>query len=256
MHALRFLDANCAIGPYYNPPPGHDWSLPGLLAKMDDLGIAEACPSSFLGRDLDPLAGNEWLVGNAPASERIHPVWTAAPHHTGEFPDPESLLRLMRQQRVRMLRLWLYPSAFLERLDLPLWAELFDALDTHRVPLLLDVSDPGLLRADDLEPLLRGWPHINVILSVPKQSQNERWFYFLWERYENFLVDLPGYQILGGIEAVVRRFGPGRLVYGSRYPYFTPAQTMLHLVHSEIDEEAKKAIAGDTMRRILVEVKL
>ncbi|NPV09201.1 MAG: hypothetical protein HPY83_14740 [Anaerolineae bacterium] len=255
-HPLRFLDVNCAIGPYYNPPTGHDWSLAGLLAKMDHLGIAEACPACLLSRDLDPATGNEWLVQHAPASDRIHPVWTAAPHHTGEFPAPEDLLTLMRRHGVRMLRLWFYPSAFLDRLDLPLLGELFDALAQHRVPLLLDVSEPNLLRVSDLEPVLRGWPAMPVILSVPKQSQNERWFYYLWEKYDSFHLDLPGYQILGGIEAVVARFGPARLVYGSRYPYFTPLQSMLQLIYSEVEEEAKKAIAGDTVRRLLQEVGL
>ncbi|MGI6208878.1 MAG: amidohydrolase family protein [Anaerolineae bacterium] len=255
-HPLRFLDINCAIGPYYNPPPGHDWSLSGLLAKMDDLGIAEACPACLLGRDLDPATGNDWLIEHAPASDRIHPVWTAAPHHTGEFPSPERLVELMGRHGIKMLRLWFYPTAFNDRLDLPLFGELFDALAQHRVPVLFDVSEPSLLRAGDLEPVLRGWPGMPVILSVPKQSQNERWFFYLWERYGSFYLDLPGYQILGGIEAVVNRFGPDRLLYGSRYPYFTPLQTMLHLIYSEIEEEAKRAIAGDTARRLLQGVKL
>ncbi len=256
LHRLHFLDANCAIGPYYDPPSGHDWWLSSLVTRMDRLGIAEACPASLLGRDLDPAEGNQWLADNAPASDRIHPVWTVAPHHTGEFPSPDDLVELMRQSGIRMLRLWLVPAGYLDRLDLPLLGETFDALAQHRIPLLIDASDPNLLRAADLEPLLRGWPRLQVILSVPKQSQNERWFYYLWERYDNFRIDLPGYQILGGIEAVVERFGADRLVYGSRYPYFTPLQTMLQVVYSEIEEPAKRAIAGDTMRRLLGAVEL
>lgn len=256
MHELRFLDVNCALGPYYNPPPGHDWSLAGLLMKMDELGIAEACPSCFLGRDYDPAEGNEWLTANAPASERIHPVWTIATHYSLEFPAPQELLRQMAAHQVKMLRLWLYPTAYLDRLDLPLFGELFDALGQHRIPVLVDAGDPSLLRAADLEPLLCGWPDIPFILSVPKQSQNERWFYYLWEKYENFHLDLPGYQILGGIEAAVARFGPSCLVYGSRYPYFTPMQTMLQLIYSEIDENDKRAIAGDNVRRLLGRVTL
>lgn len=256
LHPLQFLDANCAIGPYYDPPPGHDWSLAGLLSRMDQLGITEACPACLLGRDLDPADGNQWLADNAPATDRVHPVWTAAPHHTGEFPAPGDLVRLMRESGIRMMRLWLSPSGYLDRLDLPLLGELLDALAHHRVPLLVDTSEPNLLRAADLEPVLRGWPSLPLILSVPKQSQNERWFYYLWERYDNFRIDLPGYQILGGIEAVVERFGADRLVYGSRYPFFTPLQTMLQVIYSEIEEADKRAIAGDTMRCLLQEVVL
>lgn len=255
-HPLNFLDVNCCIGPYYNPPEGHDWSAAGLLAKMDEVGIAEACPAAVMGRDYDPWEGNRWLAANVPASERLHPVWTAANHHSGEFPAPADLIERMRRDGVRMLRLFLYPTGYLDRIDLPLFGELFDALEQHRVPLLAECQDALLLRAADLEPVLRGWPRLPFILSVPKVVQNERWFYYLWERYDNFHLDLPGYQVLGGIKAVVDRFGPDRLVYGSRYPFFTPLQTMLQLIYTEIDDSTKRAIAGDTVRRLLREVQL
>jgi predicted TIM-barrel fold metal-dependent hydrolase len=124
------------------------------------------------------------------------------------------------------------------------------------VPLLVDASDQRLLRAADIEPVLKAWPEMPFILSVPKIEQNDRWFYYLWERYDSFYVDLPGYQVLGGIASVVQRFGPRRLIYGSRYPYFTPLQTMLQVVYSEIDESARRAIAGDTLRGLLKEVRL
>jgi hypothetical protein len=253
---LNFLDVNCCIGPYYNPAPGHDWSAIGLLAKMDELGIAEACPAAVLGRDYDPREGNAWLSANLPGSPRLHPVWTVGNHHSGEFPPPDELLAQMREHGVRMLRLFLYPTAFLDRLDLPLLTELFDAMDEHRVPLLVDTSDPLLLRAEDLEPVFKGWPKLPLILSVPKVVQNERWFYYLWERYDSFHLDLSGYQVLGGIKAIVERFGSRRLVYGSRYPFFTPLQSMLQLIYAEVDDTAKRAIAGDTVRGLLREVRL
>ena len=256
IHPLHFLDVNCLVGPYYNPGPGQDWSLQALLAKMDQLGIAGACPAATLGRDYDPLDANEWLAANVPPSDRIHPVWTAATHHSGEFPRPAELLVQMREHGARMSRLFLTPAGFLGRLDLPLLGELFDALDDRRVPLLIDAADPLQLHAADLELVLRRWPGMPVILSVPKVVQNDRWFYYLWERYESLYVDLPGYQALSGIADVCRRFGPRRLVYGSRYPYFTPLQTMLQLIYSEVDEAAKQAIAGGTVRGLLEEARL
>ncbi len=256
MHDLGFLDVNCGVGPYYNPPDGHDWSAAGLLAKMDELGIAEACPSAVMGRDYDPWQSNLWLMENVAPSERLHPVWTAANHHSGEFPAPAELIERMRRQGVKMLRLYLYPEAFVDRLDLPIFGELFDALAEYRVPLLLDCAGPAAPRAQDLEPVLRQWPSLPFILSVPKIVQHDRWFYYLWERYDNFQVDLPGYQSFAGTEAVVRRFGSRPLVFGSRYPYFTPMQSMLQLAYAEIEESDKRSIAGNNMRRLLGEVRL
>lgn len=256
MHELNFLDVNCCLGPYYNPPPGLDWSAAGLLARMDDLGIAEACVAPLMGRDYDPWMSNLWLNDSVPPSPRLYRVWTAANHHSGEYPAPDELVEEMRRHDVRMLRLFLYAEAFVGGLDVPIFGELFDALAQHRVPLLLDCSSSVTLGAAELEPVLKGRPEMPVILSVSKIVQHDRWFYYLWERYANFYVDLPGYQCLGGTEAIVDRFGPDRLLFGSRYPYFTPMQSMLQIVYADIDDEAKRAIAGGTARRLLSEVTL
>jgi hypothetical protein len=251
VHPLRFLDANCTVGPYYNPAPGADWSSAALLRKMDSLGIAEACPTAMLGRDHDPRLGNDWLTRHVPPSDRLHPVWTAGTHHTGEFPPPAELLTQMRSAGVRMLRFFLDTRAFFTHLDLPVLGELFDALDAHAVPLLLDAYGAGRVGAADLEPILRGWPSMPLILSIGNVRRDERWLYYLWERYEQLHLDLCGHQQVCAVENVVRRFGPRRLVYGSRYPYFTPLQTMLQLIYTEVDEAAKRAIAGETLRGLL-----
>jgi hypothetical protein len=253
IHPLRFLDVNCTVGPYHNPAPGYDWSPAALLRKLDALGIAEACPATLIGRDFDPQAGNDWLAARVPPTDRLHPVWTAATHHTGEFPPPETLLKRLRTEGVRMLRFYLSPTAFLNRLDLPVLGELFDALGARRVPLLLDAFGAGQLYATDLEPILRGWPRLPIILSVRKVTQDDRWLYYLWERFDQLYLDLPGYQQLYAVERVVHRFGPRRLVYGSRYPYFTPLQTMLQVAYADVDDAAKRAIAGDTVRDLLRE---
>jgi predicted TIM-barrel fold metal-dependent hydrolase len=255
-HPLRFLDVNCLVGPYYNPGPGQDWSVEALVRQMAALGIVEACPSATLGRDYAPDDANRWLAEHVPASERLHPAWTVAPHHTGECARPAELIEQLRGHRVPMLRLFLAPTGFWPRLELPLFAELFDVLDEHRIPVLVDHTDTALPSVTDLDALLRTWPHLPLILSVPKVVQHERLFYFLWERHRNFFVDLPGFQGLCSIDAVVTRFGPNRLVYGSRSPYFTPLQTMLQLIYSDVDESAKRAIAGETMRQMLREVRL
>ena len=61
---------------------------------------------------------------------------------------------------------------------------------------------------------------------------------------------------MGTLEKIVERFGPERVVYGSRYPYFTPLQSMLQIIYAGIDEEAKRKIAGDNMRSLLRDVTL
>ena len=44
-------------------------------------------------------------------------------------------------------------------------------------------------------------------------------------------------------------------MYGSRHPHFTPLQTMLQVIYADVDEPAKRAIAGDTLRGLLAEAR-
>jgi predicted TIM-barrel fold metal-dependent hydrolase len=145
----------------------------------------------------------------------------------------------------------------LKELDVCLLAELFDHLAPCRTPVFIDCLDTLEQAATaQLRELLDHWPTLPVIVGFPKVEHDDRRLYCLWERSAQFHLELSGYQTLGAIEAVTQRFGPDRLVFGSKSPYFTPLQSMLQVIYSRIDETAKCAIAGGTLRRLLAEVKL
>ena len=44
---------------------------------------------------------------------------------------------------------------------------------------------------DDLEPILSRWRHLPLILSLRKITQDERWLYYLWERFEQLMKRHP-----------------------------------------------------------------
>lgn len=252
-HALRFLDVNCFIGPWPNRPRDADVSAAGLLRKMDEVGIAEACPFHAVARDHSLTEGNRALIDDVAGCERLHPVWIVSPHHTGECLGPEKLVEAMKRHDVRLARISFGSSQYVPRLDLFLFGRLFGALADARVPLLLSVHDIGAVPFAQIAEALTKWPGLRIVLAVPKVTFHDRWFYALWDAFDTFHVELSGYQVLGGIQAVTERFGPDRLVYGSRYPYFTPLQSMLQVIYGEVDDDAKRAIAGDTMRRVTAE---
>jgi predicted TIM-barrel fold metal-dependent hydrolase len=128
---------------------------------------------------------------------------------------------------------------------------LLDQLAANHVPLIIDLCDRKSVENRDLAELLRAWPELPVILSFPKMENEARILCCLLERYHNLRVSLRGWQTLGGIEEFVRLFGAGAIVFGSNYPYFTPLQSMLHVIYSEISEVDKKRVAGDNMRELL-----
>ena len=251
MHPLNFLDVNCSIGPWHNMPPAANTSAQGLLAKMDDLGVAEACPFHAVARDHSLAEGNRALLDETKGNDRLHPVWTVSPHHTGECPSPSDLLGQLAESGARLARVSFGTSQYVPHLDLFLFGSLFDALAEAQIPLTLGYDDIAAASWPEIHDALSRWPGLRIILSIPKVTFHDRYFYALWDKFDTFYVELSGYQVLGGIEAVTERFGPGRLVFGSRYPHFSPLQSMLQIIYAEVDEEVKRGIAGETVRGMM-----
>jgi hypothetical protein len=69
-------------------------------------------------------------------------------------------------------------------------------------------------------------------------------------------VELSGYLPDGGLEDLVARYGPGRLLFASGWPRCYMGAAMLHLAGADLDADAKAAIAGGNLARLLEEVRL
>lgn len=254
---LRFLDANCGVGPFFDPHPGLDWSVEGLLARMDEAGIAESCVHASSGVLGDLVSANRHVAAIARKSDRLHPVWHIGSHHVGEFPAPAAAAEPLAEAGVRMLRLCGGRQSRYADLELPLLEDLLGFMNDRRMILYLDWTRAAAApAAAALQSLLRGWPSVPVIIGVAKTEQHDRLFYALWERFGHFYVELSGYQGLGVIEEVTRRFGGDRLVFGTRYPQFCHLQTVLQVRYSHVDERTRELVAGGTLRRLLDEVTL
>ena len=258
MHPLNFFDCNCGLGPWMGGPArGYDGSPRTLLQTMDSMGIAEACAYALSEYECNPGAGNAWLARELAANPRLHPVLVIGPHQCGEWPSPADLPARLEAAGAKMARLPLGAMTAMKELDILLLEGLADCLTARKAPLFIDcLGSLEQARAADLKTLLERWPTLPVILSFPKTGQQDRMLHCLWERFPNFYVELAGYQTLGIIEDVTRRFGGRRMVFGSRYPHFTPLQTMLQVIYSGVEDAVKREIAGDTVRALLKEVTL
>jgi hypothetical protein len=251
-HRLGFLDVDCWVGKFRAPLPKRlqDDALGGLVGTMERLGIAEACPTSASAAMLPAGDENQELAARTAGQAGLHPVWCLAAHHTGEAPSPEETARQMRASGFRIARA-VVGEGYFGALHLLQMEGLLDVLAANRVPLVLDLCDRRDIESRELCDLLRSWPELPVILSFPKVEREGRVLFCLLERHRNLRVSLRGYQLLGGVEELVRRFGPGVPVFGSNYPEFTPLQGMLQVVYSGISAEDKRRVAGDNVRELL-----
>lgn len=256
-HRLNFLDCNCGVGPCAGAGPTYDGSVATLVRTMDSLGIAEACPFALSQYECMPGTGNAWLAQAVKGESRLHPVLVVGPNACGEFIGPEALPERMAACGARMVRLPLGPLSTQQELQVCLIADLLDCMAQHRVAIIIDcLTSLEQVRTDELLTLLRTWPVVHVILSFPKLGSDNRRFYYLWERFPNLHVELSGYQTLGGIEAVTKRFGNHRIVFGTRYPHFAPLQTVLQVIYADVEESVKREIAGGTVRQFAREAVL
>lgn len=249
-----FLDADCWVGQFRTPLPARlrGDALTGLLETMTRLGIAEACPASSTAAIRPASDNNQEMAARMAAFDRLHPAWVIACHHTAEAPRPEQMVREMKNAGVRMARAVLgSDDGYFGALRVFQIEGLAELLAANHVPLMLDFHDRNEVGSRELSELLSLWPELPLILSFPKLESEDRLLYCLLERHRNLRVSLSGYQLLGGIEKLVKLFGARVPLFGSNYPHFTPLQGMLQVIYSEISDEDKKRVAGDNMRELL-----
>ena len=73
--------------------------------------------------------------------------------------------------------------------------------------------------------------------------------------YNHLYVETSGLQQHAGIQDVCERFGPERLLFGSRLPTFCAGAAIHALNHAGIEDDARELIGGGNLRRLLGEVR-
>ncbi len=258
---MRYLDCNTFVGrPAGRMPYITQAVTPArLVAELDRVGIHEAAVYHVLAREHAPAAGNALLgrelAGLAePERRRLHPVGVVLPPHTGELPEPETLVRELLAGGTRMARI--FPSADMggHRFSLAPWCsgELLTALERARMPLAVDFTlfrrgEPPWREVYDLA---ESHPDLPVIL-MDIQGRNNRTLYPLLKRFPNLLVQTAGFNVHHGLEDLCERFGAHRAVFGSGYPVQSLGGARLQLDRADLPEADRALIAGGTLTGLL-----
>jgi predicted TIM-barrel fold metal-dependent hydrolase len=252
---LRFLDCNAAIGRWKHPRPGGYETAAELEAILDYLQVAQAVVYHAQAQETHAPLGNALLMEELAGHPRLLPGWLLLPHHTGEMPEPEILLEQMMQQGVRVARL--LPGLKGHRFSMEPWCAgpLLKALETHRVPTLIDFM---FFRRDDpdwklLTDLGSRYPHLPIILTG-WAGLASRSFYALCRACPNLYLDTSRYALFRGLEAFCEMVGARQLVYGSGLPFVAPGVAITTITHADICPEEKAMIAAGNLERLLAEV--
>jgi predicted TIM-barrel fold metal-dependent hydrolase len=249
---MQFFDCNVFFGLPAIRPIAPVPTAEALLSEMDRAGIQKALVWHIAQHDASPRIGNQLLAEAIQPHPHLVGCWTVLPSHTREFPPVQELFRQMQQARVAALRI--FPSAHRFLANAVTMGDVFDAMVARRVPLFVSVRRgldwPGIY------DLLADFSDLVCVVCDHGCWGMDRYFRPLLARYPHLYVDTAQYLLDGGLESLVADYGATRLLFGSGFPESYFGGMMMALRHAQISDQAKAAIAGGNLERILQEVQL
>ena len=240
---MNLFDCNCWYGRPPRPPFRFAATPAELLEQMDFCGIGAALAYHVNQRFGAPQVYDRVALEDLCGQSRLFPVRALLTPQTGELPPPDAFLAELRRDGVKAVRA--FPCEHRYRLDGLTFGPHLEMLAAQRIPLLV--------KADCLAigDLLRNCPELTVIAMSQGPHSLERYLRPILDRYPNLYLDTSGLLLEGLIEEFVARYGAQRMVFGSGFPDNAAGGAQLHLMHAGIPEDARAAIAGGNLRRLL-----
>ena len=244
---MKLTDAVMSVGFDYRLGDFQELAEPdSLLRTMDRFRIDRA-----LIRAGDSLASgfaesNRRLFSIAARHDRFIPAPIVVPDTAAETGESEAFIAGLVEQGA--MAAWLMPKSY----EIPLLpatiGPLCVALQAHALPLFLDRQEIG---PAELAQLCSAWPELKVVLCGGSHRM-ERWIYTFLEIYPNlYLGTVPPSYTNEGIEHMVRRCGPARLLFATSYPLGDPAGTIACLSYAAIPDAARESIGHGNLEGLL-----
>lgn len=255
--SMRIFDASARIGPARDHIPGAPRTAGELLRVMDDVGISDALVWHADAQHYDSEAGNTELLDELSDTARLYPCWVFLPHETGECPPPATYIRTFLDAGVRAARLFPYEHLFSFRL----WniGALCKILAFHRIPVFVDFGihswGDKTIDWNGLFDVGKAYPHLPIIITKINIG-SDRHLLPLMQQLPNLYVETSYYTVHRGIELIVSKVGPQRILFGTGLPLRAPGPALTALQYSLINDKDKGLVAGDNLRRLIEEVRV
>jgi len=254
---ISYFDCNASFGSPAKGVYAPCTTVEELLAEMEWAGVDRALVFHELMRGQSPVVGNPILAESIAPHPQLVGSWAILPPQTSELPPSPDFFSAMKQANVRAL--WAFPEKHRYILNRATFGRFLDDVSDRRIPLFLP-RDAGGPRPPDtwnlIHSLLAEYPDLTLVIAARGPWGEDRYFRPLLERYTNFYMDISRYELDCGLRELVARYGAEHLLYGSNFPITPMGGPRMMVAHTEIDMAARRAIAGDNLRRLLEEVQL
>jgi hypothetical protein len=246
-NAVRFFDCDCAVGRQVIPQPGSYHSVHELLEEMDYFGIERALVYHVSARDHFPMEGNWRLLAELTGQVRLTPCWVVLPSHTGEAPAPDQLVSEMLSNGVRAARI--YPAKRGHGWSLAGWSAgpLFTVLAAAHIPVFVAADQ---LTWDAVHAVATAYGGLPLVVTNVRYEELRN-LYPLLAALPNLHIDISRLVVHYGLEALVARFGPRRLLFGTHMPTFSAGPALTHLLYAGITQAERELIAAGNLERLL-----
>jgi hypothetical protein len=244
---LALFDVQAGFGGVM-PGKREVYSDAALRADMQRLQIGRALvritPEEL---DKDVALSNRMLYDACRASQgTLVPCPVLLPASGGDFPkeDEQVAQAVASGAGAGVLR----PGP--DRWDLAEWSsgKLLAAMEDRRLPAFCLAR---LVSLPDVGRLAAGYPRLPIIVAEVVY-RDHRLVCGLLESFPNVLLSMgSNYTVHGGIEDIVKRFGAGRLLFGTGAPRAEPAMAVLQLVYADIPDVDRQAIGSENLDRLI-----
>jgi predicted TIM-barrel fold metal-dependent hydrolase len=254
-----FFDCNVTIGATATPVLGNVLDVEALVRELDLLSIDEALVVHAHAQELDYRLGNGLVadaVGRAP--RRLWPMATMFPTPTGRRASNPGVkyLNELLASGIRAVRL--HPNPTHHIMDPAVYAPqyplveevagpLLEAMQVHRVPLFVELAQ---VTWPEIYGVCRNFPALPVVL-LNVSYTHKRSLYGGFDAYPNLYAECSCFHAYRGVEEICEVFGPHRLLFGTRLPTYDAVAAIGMVMYSDIDPDARAAIAGGNLRRLL-----
>lgn len=253
---LKFFDCNVSIGQWKHPRFGAISTAEELEQVLDYLEVERAIVFHVHAQEGHAPLGNARLMRELVGHPRLLPSWVLVPHHTGEMPEPKTLLAQMLEQGVKLARL--FPGSGGHGFSLAPWCAdpLLSELASHRLPVMIDFT-LGRRDAPDwnlIYTLCQRHPTLPIILTGAGIGRASRSFFPILQACPNLYIELSRYTSFRTVDAISERFGARRLIYGSGLPLVAAGVALTTVTHALVSDAEKMLIASDNLERLLSEI--
>lgn len=245
---LSFFDANVAVGRPRNEALFAPVATPDELAThLTEQGLSGALIWHWAQNDGHPESGNALIEPFREAADNVAICWSILPPLTNEQGD---LIERLEATRVSAVRLC--PLSHRYAISRVAWGSLLDTLIERGTPVLLSLENGCTW--DQIYALLADYPSLTCLLCDTGTWSMDRYIYPLLDHYPNVHVETSMLSITdGGVEAAVSQFGASRLVFGSGFPRRYVEAAALQLMHADLADADRQAIAAGNIHRLLGE---